>query len=602
MAVRYLSVCSGIEAASVAWHPLGWQPAGFSEIEPFPRAVLEQRLGAVPVDWDHRHREGGNTVPLFGDFTKIEAHHVGPVDLLVGGTPCQSFSVAGKRLGLDDPRGHLTLEFLALAKRVRPRWIVWENVPGVLSDDGGRTLGTFLGFLGELGYGWAFRVLDAQYCRVGGFERAVPQRRRRVFVVGYLGDPSRAAAVLFDRESLRGNPAPRRATGEGTAGTIGARTCRSIGADDAANGHLISLSSGRGVGRTGETRGQDPVVAVAPVAPTLNAAFGDKQGLEDQHVNGGCGLFVAEMIALSSGHANVEIRTDGGHSLTCLHEAPIVAHSLRAEGFDASEDGTGRQNLVPIRRYNCPNGGSQMPVAFATTIETVYGDNHADADEADAYQALRALREAVGEEAYSKWCTGILAAFRTPEVLRSKVHGRSVRWARDDWHELGDDALPRPETGGAWAVLTLWEAGCVGRAPRGWKPSEQLARQLVAHLSRLPHQGASAERFLHDLRRACEGLGLLREALSAVQEAWRSERRQKEPARLGWAVRRLTPVEAERLQGFPDNFTQIPWRGKPAEQCPDGPRYKALGNSMAVNVMRWIGERINMVEQERIAA
>jgi DNA (cytosine-5)-methyltransferase 1 len=617
--VRYLSICSGIEAASVAWHPLGWQPAGFSEIEPFPRAVLEQRLGAVPVDWDHRHRPGSNTVPLFGDFTKIEAHHVGPVDLLVGGTPCQSFSVAGKRLGLDDPRGHLTLEFLALAQRVRPRWIVWENVPGVLSDDGGRTFGTFLGLLGELGYGWAYRVLDAQFARVGGFERAVPQRRRRVFVVGHLGDPSRAAAVLFDRESLRGNPAPRRKAGEGTAGTIGARTCRSIGADDAANGHLISLSSGQ---------------------------------------------------------ANAEIRTDGGApSLTCLHEAPIVAHSLRAEGFDASEDGTGRQNLVPIRRYNCPNcgfgmdaehhccpccliafdttqitspanrsnpqpgdachplaagahapavafsfkdsgndatvetsptlrslgaycanGGSQMAVAFATTIETVYGDNHADADEADAYQALRALREAVGEEAYSKWCTGILAAFRTPEVLRSKVHGRSVRWARDDWHELGDDALPRPETGGAWAVLTLWEAGCVGRAPRGWKPSEQLARQLVAHLSRLPHQGASAERFLHDLRRACEGLGLLREALSAVQEAWRSERRQKEPARLGWAVRRLTPVEAERLQGFPDNFTQIPWRGKPAEQCPDGPRYKALGNSMAVNVMRWIGQRIAIVD------
>src|SRR3546814_623051 len=132
--MRYLSVCSGIEAATVAWHPLGWTPVGFSEIEPFPRAVLEQRHGGVAVDWDHRWSAGQNYPPIFGDFTQIEAHHVGPVDLLVGGTPCQSFSVAGKRLGLDDPRGNLAIEFLALAKRVGARWVVWENVPGVYSS------------------------------------------------------------------------------------------------------------------------------------------------------------------------------------------------------------------------------------------------------------------------------------------------------------------------------------------------------------------------------------------------------------------------------------------------------------------------------------
>jgi DNA (cytosine-5)-methyltransferase 1 len=273
---RFLSVCSGIEAASQAWHTLGWQCAGVSEIEKFPRAILEHRLGAVPVDYEtHRWQPGSNMTPMFGDFTKIEEHHVGPIDLLVGGTPCQSFSVAGKRLGLDDPRGNLTLEFLALAKRVRPTWIVWENVPGILSHDGGRTFGTFLALMGECGFRWAYRVLDAQYARVGRFGRAVPQRRRRVFVVGYSGaDDLDPRAVLFDRESLRGNPAPRREQGQRVAPTIAART--------------------RGGGGLGTDFDGDTGLISQPVAPTLNAHFGEKQGLEDQHINGGGGMFVLQ--------------------------------------------------------------------------------------------------------------------------------------------------------------------------------------------------------------------------------------------------------------------------------------------------------------------
>jgi DNA (cytosine-5)-methyltransferase 1 len=205
--VRYLSVCSGIEAASVAWHPLGWEPAAFCEIEPFPSAVLAHRFPGVPN---------------YGDFTRLTdaAHpiHDAGVDILVGGTPCQAFSVAGLRRGLADPRGGLTLEFVRLAQALRPKWIVWENVPGVLSQDGGRAFGAFLGALGELGYGWAYRVLDAQYVRVDGYPHAVPQRRRRLFVVGCAGgDFARAAAVLLEPESVRGDPPTRRATREGAA-------------------------------------------------------------------------------------------------------------------------------------------------------------------------------------------------------------------------------------------------------------------------------------------------------------------------------------------------------------------------------------------------
>lgn len=218
--MRYLSVCSGIEAATCAWHPLGWQAAGFAEIDKFPSAVLAHHYPHV-----RNH----------GDFTGIEASDVGSIDLLVGGTPCQSFSVAGLRGGLADDRGNLALEFLRLAYRARPKWLVWENVPGVLSSNGGRDFGSILGGLGELGYGWAYRVLDAQYF-------GVPQRRRRAFVVGHLGDWRRAAAVLFERHCLQGHPAPRRQTGEGIAPTIASRPTGGggLGTDFDCDGGLIA--------------------------------------------------------------------------------------------------------------------------------------------------------------------------------------------------------------------------------------------------------------------------------------------------------------------------------------------------------------------------
>jgi len=243
--IRYLSVCSGIEAASVAWEPLGWTPVAFAEIDPFPSAVLKHRFP---------------NIPNLGDFTRITAADVGPIDLLVGGTPCQSFSVAGLRGGLADDRGNLALEFLRLADRTRPRWLVWENVPGVLSSNGGRDFGAILGGMVELGYGFAYRVLDAQHF-------GVPQRRRRVFVVGYLGDWRPAAAVLFERHSLQGHSPPRREKRERIAPTLSART-----------------------------------------------------------------------------------RGGGGHGTDFEVDGGLIAHSLRAEGFDASDDGTERGTpIVPIQ-------------------------------------------------------------------------------------------------------------------------------------------------------------------------------------------------------------------------------------------------------------
>ncbi len=278
--MKYGSVCSGIEAATLAWHGLdatmcvtceglgkyaghvcgeckgqgligGWTPQWFSEIEKFPSALLKHH-------YPH--------VPNLGDMTKLKElkeFRERTIELLVGGTPCQSFSVAGLRKGMDDPRGNLALHFLGLVDAARPRWVVWENVPGVLSSSGGRDFGAFLGGLGQLGYGWAYRVLDAQYF-------GVPQRRRRVFVVGHLGDWRAAASVLFECQSLQGHPAPSRKSGQGPTPILeaGARTGKSttdpragIGIAEAGN-PMFTLQRGK-------------QHAVADIAKTLRGAAGD---------------------------------------------------------------------------------------------------------------------------------------------------------------------------------------------------------------------------------------------------------------------------------------------------------------------------------------
>lgn len=266
--MRFLSVCSGIEAASVAWNPLGWNAVAFSEIEPFPCAVLAHHYPDTP-NW--------------GDMTKYKEWPDVAIDLLCGGTPCQSFSVAGLRKGLDDPRGNLMLTFGAIAAKYRPKWLVWENVPGVLSSNKGKDFGTFLGMLGELGYGFAYRVLDAQFF-------GVPQRRRRVFVVGCLGDWRSAAAVLFERHGLSGDLAPSRKARQGLAPTLSART-----------------KGGGGLGTDFECDG---------------------------------GLIAGTLLANG--------KAAGSATQQDAESGLLIAHSLRGEGFDAREDGTGRGTpLIP---------------------------------------------------------------------------------------------------------------------------------------------------------------------------------------------------------------------------------------------------------------
>ena len=417
--MRYLSVCSGIEAASVAWEPLGWQPAAFSEIEPFPRAVLAHRFPDVPVH---------------GDFTTIRGDEYGPVQLLVGGTPCQSFSVAGLRKGLDDPRGNLALGYLALAERLGARWLVWENVPGVLSSNGGRDFGAFLGGLGQLGYGFAYRVLDAQYF-------GLAQRRRRVFVVAHLGDWRPAAAVLFERHSLQGHPAPSREEGAGVAG-LTARGVGTCGADDnqAQAGRLIPAAYGRN-----NTSGPiDTAGALTAKGGSGRMVF-ETETFVAQVVHGTQDPDALDNLAHPLG------RNHGQENAVCITGS--TTHALTSEGHDASKDGTGRGTPV---------------VAFG----------------------------------------------------------------------ISSDAVDRSGEG----------------------------------------DGSAGQR---------AGLGIVEDCSPAIRA------RPNNSVATGMAVRRLTPRECERLQGFPDDWTLVPYRGKPAA---DGPRYRALGNSMAVPVMAWIGRRIAEVD------
>ena len=418
--IRYLSVCSGIEAASAAWMPLGWQPVAFSEIEPFPCSALA-----------HHHPN----VPNWGDMTRFEEWPDEPIDLLCGGTPCQSFSVAGLRKGLADPRGNLMLTFGAIAAKYRPRWLVWENVPGVLSSSGGRDFGAFLGLLAELGYGFAYRVLDAQYVRVESHPRAVPQRRRRVFVVGHSGGLwQRAAAVLFERESLRRHPAPRREAGEGTAGTLSART-----------------EGGGGLGTDFELGG-GLIPAIVGQAMSSKWAKGSSGPAGDEHQN----LIPVpfDTTQITSPHNYSAPRPgDACHPLAAGAHAPCIAFPEFLSGTQCASS----ENVSPSM-------GALNPTAIA-----------------------------IQERA---------------------------------------DAEPNSGPGG-----------------KGWRD---------------------------------DGAAYTLEARHRVQAVATQ-----------WAVRRLTPLEAERLMGFPDGYTDVPYKGRPAA---DGPRYKALGNSWAINAARWIGERIEAVD------
>jgi len=471
----YGSVCSGIEAVSLAWQPLGLEAAWFAEIEPFPSAVLAHRYPRVPN---------------LGDMTaiarQVRAGTVPAPDILVGGTPCQSFSVAGARRGLNDPRGALTLAYVELANAIDqtrhqdhrpPATLVWENVPGVLSDRS-NAFGHFLGALaGESraleppGQKWAhagcvsgprrriaWRVLDAQYF-------GVAQRRRRVFLVASGGDGVDPVEVLFERTGLRGDSSPGFAPWQDAAGAAG------LGAAAAAGVAGLKQPYGKATVTFGFGGGN--TAGPIDVAACLTAAPGPKNDFEVE-------TFVAQSVA-------------GG-----------ISHTLSTAngGKGCSEDGTGKG--VPIIAFTAQGCGADATMAWAPTLRA-------------------------GGHRFSHANAGVVPA---------------IAFAQNSRGEL------RLESGHGQLAGTLSTGG--GKPGQGRPMVLGLAPDYEAH-------------FRYDWNEPGPG-------------DWSQ-----------WRVRRLMPVECERLQGMPDDYTLAPYRGKPAA---DAPRYKAIGNSMAVPCVAWLGRRL----------
>ncbi len=483
MAIYYGSVCSGIEATSVAWEPVGMKPLWFSETEPFPSAVLA-------AHWPQ--------VDNLGDMTKIaaavRAGDVPAPDLLVGGTPCQAFSVAGLRGGLSDERGQLTLSYVELADSIdekreqngeQPAIIVWENVPGVLSSKD-NAFGCFLaGLAGEseelkpAGEKWtnvgyvsgpkrtiAWRILDAQYF-------GVAQRRRRVFVVASARTDICPAEILFEYDSLHGDITPGGETGQ----TVAALTKNGVGAtgaDDnqAQAGHLIAFGGGN---TSGEIK-----VATTCTAHGARLDFDTDtfavHGTQDPDVN----HELAHTLGRNHGQENA-----------CISFAENSQGEIRLQGGDG-------QIVGPLSTGGGKPGQGYPAIAF---ICKDYGG--------DAIENLS-------------------------PTLRA-----------------GNSSNSNQNSGQPPAIALA--GNTIGRAPQNGGNGTGYDESGVSYtLTKSDIHGVSVRN----------------------------------------SVRRLTPVECERLQGFPDNHTLISWRGKDAADCPDGPRYRAIGNSMAVPVMRWIGERI----------
>lgn len=471
--MRYASVCDGISAVSVAWAPLGWECAWCAEIDPFASAVLAER-------WPSHDN--------VGDMLAIDERirDRGPIDLLVGGTPCQSFSVAGQRGGLADPRGNLALRFCQLAGVLRPRWIVWENVPGVLSSHGGRDFGAILGALVDLGYGFAYRVLDAQFF-------GVPQRRRRVFVVGCFGSWRSAAAVLFDRESLRGDSAKGRKTRASVAvcPTLRAAGNRTGGdrppgtdVDTAETLQVVSALTANGVGTCGADDNQAQGGHL--IAATMNGGMGRRRG-SGQH---GDGLVAATV------YAKWAKWTGGPSGDECQN---LVAAAVTCGPHGDGDEGAGR-----LVAYRTAGNGVVYIEGDRTAPLTTNTDSSAN-------------------------------------IVAYQCQGSNV----------GPMGTLRAGNGN--------ETGGVPFVPVAFQSSQSGVRVAATHATLDANNGSRRHNGVVD--------------------------------RL--SVRRLTPRECERLQGFPDYYTLVKYRNKPAA---DGPRYRVIGNSMAVPVMRWIGERIQRVD------
>lgn len=561
--MKYVSIFSGIEAATVAWHPLGWEPLAFSEIDPFPSTVLQ-----------HHYPD----IPNLGDITKIDwSPYVGAADIVVGGSPCQSFSVAGKREGLAGASG-LMFEYIRAVRELRPRWFVWENVPGAFTSERGEAYRQLLSEMDALGYGLAWRVLDAQFF-------GVAQRRERVFLVGSLGT-MRCAEVLFERESLswdhQSSRQKRQALAEEAQGCVGEADhdsgCLNPGETQSrrvypASGVYPTLSTREKSGQNQESVftqfGDD-------VAGTLTARY-DSSPCVDRGAN----VIVDErdkvflcQTAQTGSNGKLVKQDDVMNTLDRTNSTAVAALDfnptdarLRYANDDVSQTLTARAGT----------GGNQVPLVQVQPVAFLYN------------QGSKARSLGLGE---------ISPTLKTD-------HNPVVAFAQnqcDDSREQGDVAGALVVRQGAKQQTYI----CRVDGQTNAMTSVDMAPTLTSHAKKDPpiiypaeDSTGEDEPVTSQIHGGKPGGGkgaLIQRDMSATLSTHNTQTPiTGDHEKRDLTVRRLTPRECERLQGFPDDYTDIPYRNK--EHAPDGPRYKALGNSMAVPVMRWIGERIRTVEE-----
>lgn len=523
--MKYVSIFSGIEAATVAWHPLGWEPLAFSEIDPFPSTVLQ-----------HHYPD----IPNLGDITKIDwSPYVGAADIVVGGSPCQSFSVAGKREGLAGASG-LMFEYIRAVRELRPRWFVWENVPGAFTSERGEAYRQLLSEMDALGYGLAWRVLDAQFF-------GVAQRRERVFLVGSLGT-MRCAEVLFERESLSWDHQSSRQKRQALTEEAQER----VGEADHDSRCL----------NPGETQSRR-VYPASGVYPTLSTRENSGQSQES--------VFLCQTAQTGSNGKLVK-QDDVMNTLDRTNSTAVAALDfnptdarLRYAHDDVSQTLTARAGT----------GGNQVPLVQVQPLAFLYNQ---------------------GAKARSLGISEISPTLKTD-------HNPVVAFAsnqRDEVREL--------EVAGALAAqpgIKQQTYICRADGQTNAMEGENLAPTLTSHAKKDPpliypvDESEEMKPVTLQIRGGKPGGGkgaLIQHDMSVTLSTHNTQTLiTGDHEKRDLTVRRLTPRECERLQGFPDDYTDIPYRNK--EHAPDGPRYKALGNSMAVPVMRWIGERIHMVEE-----
>ena len=599
--MNYLSVCSGVEAASVAWKDLGWTPLGFSEIEKFPSEVLQHHYP---------------NVPNLGDMTKYKEWNFGKksVDLVVGGTPCQSFSVAGLRKGMEDPRGNLALTFCAILDKFRPKWFVFENVPGVLSSNKGRDFGSFLGAVAELGYGASYRVLDAQ-------NFGVPQRRRRVFVVGHLGDWKPTAEVLFESESLRWHPKKSREARKDSPGYIeggfGAYNKSDVGGTTKASGGVLGGGSETFIAVDVYNQAIDGDVAATVTSAVGGANTSGPKVLENKPVT--------QVFENHPADSRVKKMGDTCHSVTARWgtgggNIPFV---LTKNFYDVVQEVAVRKYDVDINRLqqllkkhknmSIKDIAEKIGVKKTTAEHWFRTDKFFAVPEPEVWTSLKELLE-ITDDSFDKSIMTI--EYKDGKYDQSnRIHNGQKPSPTLTRTSTGNDLFAlggqHPNTAVAEnqsPTLTNAMGSGGGHVPVLNNPIA-LAENTIG---RKPHNGGNGNGFtengpmytlnatgVHGVAHGFEPGITKREGNPSrfTEEKSPTLRANMGDNQVAVAqqitVRKLTPVECERLQGFPDNYTNI------KENCPDGHRYKAMGNSMAVPVMRWIGERINNYKEDK---